>query len=262
MTLKRLAIVCVLICAATQAQQSKASSPVADAQVEAMPTVQLTGIVHSRNEVRMTAGIEGLLEFVAEPGTQVVPNELLVRFDQQQLDLQRAEQEAILQRIQAQLSYLDTQLQRQLDLRSRNQVAASDLEYARAKRDMAASELRIADLRIQQIDDRLRRSELRSKFAGVVTERLHRAGETITRGTIIGRLTDLEHLEVRVLIPIQYFSRVISGDRLQMSSYGSRFEGLVRTIVPPVTNQTFELRINMRGLSGFPKRFFIEEPSS
>ena len=48
-----------------------------------------------------------------------------------------------------------------------------------------------------------------------------------------------------MLTPMQYFGRVVSGDRVEMSGYGSRFEGVVRSVVPPVKNQTFELRIDM-----------------
>ena len=38
---------------------------------EIAPTVAVPGTVYSRNDARITAGVGGLLRFVAEPGTRV-----------------------------------------------------------------------------------------------------------------------------------------------------------------------------------------------
>ena len=240
----------LLVMGVAMAQPDMPPSPVAVEFVQrtmVVPTIPVTGTIYSRNELQITAGIAGELQFTVEPGTQVAGGDLLARIDNTSLQLQRAEQEAALERARAQLRYLDAQLKRQTDLASSNSFAANDLEQTQSTRDVAASDLRIAELRIKQIDDQLKRSEVRAQFAGVVTERLRREGETIATGTVIGRVTDTQNLEVRVLTPLRYSGRVSPGHDISVFGYESRFAGVVRTVVPPVDmrTQAFELRIDL-----------------
>jgi RND family efflux transporter MFP subunit len=247
---RALASCLLLIAGAAVAQPDRPPSPVAIKLVQKttmVPTIPITGSVYSRNELQITAGISGELQFAAEPGTQVVAGDVLARIDSTPLRLQRDEQEAALDRARAQLSYLDAQLKRQKDLASSQAFAANDLEQTQSTRDVAASDLRIAELRIKQIDDQLGRSEVRAKFSGVVTQRLRREGETIATGTVIGRVTDTENLEVRVLAPLRYSGRVRAGHSIGVFGYESRFVGIVRSVVPAVDTRTqaFELRIDL-----------------
>ena len=240
----------LLTLGAAKAQSDRPPSPVAIDFVQrtmVVPTIPVTGTIYSRNELRITAGIAGELQFTVEPGTAVAVGDLLARIDDMPLQLQRAEQEAALERARAQLRYLNAQLKRQTDLASSNSFAANDLEQTQSTRDVAASDLRIAELRIKQIDDQLKRSEVRAQFSGVVTERLRREGETIATGTVIGRVTDTQNLEVRVLTPLRYSGRVNTGHDIDLFGYESRFTGVVRTVVPPVNmrTQAFELRIDL-----------------
>jgi RND family efflux transporter MFP subunit len=240
----------LLLMGTAMAQPDLPPSPVAIDFVQrimVVPTIPVTGTVYPRNELQITAGIGGELQLTVEPGTRVAAGELLARIDSTPLQLQRAEQEAVLGRARAQLKYLDAQLKRQTDLASSNSFAANDLEQTQSTRDVAASDLRIAELRIKQIDDQLKRSEVHAQFDGVVTQRLHREGETIAIGAVIGRVTDTHNLEVRVLTPLRYSGRVIPGHDIGIFGYETRFTGVVRTVVPPVDmrTQAFELRIDL-----------------
>lgn len=235
---------------AAVAQQAPPPSPVAvDAVtvVNVAATTPVTGTVYSRNEMQITAGVDGTLVEVAEPGSRVPAGSVVARIDTAPLALQRAEQQAAAERARAQLRFLDAQLERQKNLRHAQSLSANDLEETQSNRDVAASDLQIAHYRIKQLDDQIARAEVRAPFDGVVVERLRREGETVARGTTIGRLTDPGTLEIRALVPLRYAGRVAEGQALQLYGFESSHEGFVRAVIPPVDvrTQAFELRIDL-----------------
>lgn len=218
-------------------------------QMSISSTVPVTGTVYSRDDVQITLGVDGQLEFVAEPGTRVKQGDVIARIDTTTLELDRAEQQAQAERAQAQLRYLDAQLRRQQNLADTNVLAASELEQTQSQRDVAASDLRIAEVRLKQIDDQLRRAVVTADFDGVITSRLRREGEDVTRGTAVARLLDTERLEIRVLVPLRYQGRVTVGDQLRLFGFEREATGRVRSMVPTPDprQQAFEMLIEITG---------------
>jgi RND family efflux transporter MFP subunit len=251
-TAKRVFILGVLAAggAAPGLAQEQPPSPVAVASVERaviVPTVPVAGTVYSRNDVQITIGVDGRLDFVSEPGSLLEAGELIARIDTAPLELQLAEQRVQAERAAAQLRFLNAQLERQRDLLESQSTSRNQLEQTESDRDVAASDLRIAELRIEQIDDQIERGSIRAQFDGVVVERLRRAGEDVARGTVLARMTDTRNLEIRVPVPLRYAGRVQRGDRLKVFGYGSEQAGEVRSVVPSadVLSQTFELLIDL-----------------
>ena len=226
------------------------ASPVSVVQVEKATitaTVPVTGTVYSRNDVQITIGVDGQLEFVAEPGSRLERGDVVARIDTVPLELQKAEQQAQAQRARAQLRFLNAQLKRQRDLLSTNATSANQMEQTQSDRDVAASDLEIAELRSRQIEDQLRRGVIAAQFDGVVVERFRREGEDVSRGTVVARMTDTENLEVRVYAPLRYSGKVQVSDTLRIYGYETEYAGTVRTVVPSadMRSQTFELRIDL-----------------
>ena len=120
-----------------------------------VPTVLVTGTIYSRNDVQITIGVDGQLEYVAEPGTVLKAGDIIARIDTLPLQLQKAEQEAQLQRAEVQLKFLSALLERQRDLLNTNSTSRNQMERTESDRDIAASDLRIAELRIKQIEHQL-----------------------------------------------------------------------------------------------------------
>ncbi|TQV84681.1 efflux RND transporter periplasmic adaptor subunit [Exilibacterium tricleocarpae] len=218
------------------------------------PKVKVAGTLHSRNRVAINAGIDGQLEWVAEPGTAIAQGQNIVKFNARPLALQLAEQQAIIKRNQVQLQYLGREAKRIEALRQNNNASLDELERIQSRRDLAAGDLAIARARVEQIKERLERTEIKAPFNGTVTERLHRGGEEVNRKDLIARFLDTDHLELRVFVPVKHFSQVAVGDTLTLSSgdttydgHNVVFEGKVRVIVPnaDVRSQTFEVRIDV-----------------
>jgi RND family efflux transporter MFP subunit len=216
-------------------------------QTEVAPTVAVPGTVYSRNEVQITAGVGGRLVMVAEPGTVVAEGDYVARIDKQSLRLQRAEQEALLERAQINIRQLESQLRRQKELASSSLVSEFELEQTEANRDLAVSDANIIRVRMRQIDDLLQRADVRAPFAGVVISRSRRSGEEVARGEVLGQLTDTQNLEVRAFVPLKHLPRTASGQNIDVFATDAAHTGAIRSLVPTgdVRSQTFEARIDL-----------------
>ena len=247
----RLVISCALLIAASPsfAQQMPASAVQIStvSRTEVAPTVAVPGTVYSRNEVQITAGVAGRLVMVAEPGTVVEKGDYVARIDKRSLRLQRAEQEALLERARINVRQLESQLRRQKELARSSLVSEFELEQTEANRDLAVSDATIIEVRIRQIDDLLQRADVRAPFSGVVISRSRRSGEEVARGEVLGELTDIRHLEVRAFVPLKHLPRTAAGQAIDVFATDAAHTGTIRSLVPTgdVRSQTFEARIDL-----------------
>jgi RND family efflux transporter MFP subunit len=217
------------------------------AWTEVAPTVAVPGTIYSRNDVQVTAGVAGQLTMVAEPGTYIAKGESIASIDNRPLLLQRAEQEALLERAEINIRQLNSQLRRQRELQGSNLVSEFELEQTEANRDLAISDAKITKVRIRQIDDQVRRADIRAPFSGVVINRMHRAGEDVARGEVLAQMTDIENMEVRAFVPLKHLPRTVAGDAISIFASEARFTGRIRALVPTgdIRSQTFEARIDL-----------------
>jgi len=216
-------------------------------RTEIAPTIAVPGTIYSRNDVQVTAGVAGQLLMVAEPGTIVQQGEPVARIDRRALLLQRAEQEALLQRAQINVRQLESQLRRQSELQGSSLVSEFELEQTEASRDLAISDANITKVRIRQIDDQIRRTDVRAPFTGVVISRAHRGGEDVARGEVLAQLTDIKNMEVRAFVPLKHLPRTAVGDAIRVFATDADYVGTIRALVPTgdVRSQTFEARIDL-----------------
>ena len=133
--------------------------------------------------------------------------------------------------------------------RAREALVASEsqLLLMQGERDRAASELKIAQVRIRQTENELERCVARAPFDGVVTARMRTAGEDVERSTVLAAMTDTRNLEVRASVPIRYLPRIRAGATTTVQISDLYFEGRVRKTVPAgdAASQTFEVRIDL-----------------
>jgi RND family efflux transporter MFP subunit len=248
--ISRLILVSLLVASPVLAQQQPLASVVQVAivsETELAPTVAVPGTIYSRNDVRITAGVTGQIVMVAEPGTLLTMGDAVARIDTRTLVLQRAEQEALLQRADINVRQLESQLRRQRELGGSNLVSEFDIEQTAANRDLAISDTNITKVRIRQIDDQIQRATVRAPFSGVVISRSHRAGEDVARGEILAQMTDIQNMEVRAFVPLKHLPRTVVGDSISIFATNLSFEGRIRSLVPTgdIRSQTFEARIDL-----------------
>jgi RND family efflux transporter MFP subunit len=249
-TLRGLVIAPFLFCGAGETMAQDDAVPVTIAEVETTsmaPRVPAAGTVFSRNQTQITAGIAGRLEWVAEPGDLIAGGQAVAKFDCEMLELQRERQIAEADRAGISHQALSRETERHEALEDSSVISEIERDRTRADRDLAASELRIARIAVRETESLLRRCVVRAPFAGVVTDRLQRAGEDVERSTVIAAMTDTANLEVRASVPIRYLPRMRTGELVEVSLNTLRLEGRIRKIVPAANSQsqTFEVRLDL-----------------
>jgi RND family efflux transporter MFP subunit len=240
--------VCGLVPSFVYGEDGAALITVTEVVAEDMsPVVPAVGTVFSRNVTQITSGLAGRIEWIAEPGDFVAAGEPVARFDCDMLELRREEQLAQAEREEINYEMLRVETER-LE-KARESLAASEAQLAlmRGDRDLAASDLRIARVRIRQTEAELKRCVATAPFGGVVTERFRNAGEDVERSTVLAAMTDTRSLEVRASVPIRFMPRIRTGDFAEVRMSEFRFEGRIRRAVPAgdALSQTFQVRIDL-----------------
>ena len=228
-----------------------ASVQVARAQVrELAPSVHAAGLVRSRASADLAASVGGRLQWVAEPGTAVAAGALVARLDTRELALARAEQAARVNRAAVNLKSLDRELER---LRaSGNAVSRFNVDQAQSNRDLAAADLEVARALLAQTEDQLARSRMTAPFAGVVSDRVRRAGEEVARGEVVARLVNPDELEIRLFVPLRHVRAIQPGHVVDVTTEGRQFTAAVHSIVPAgdPRSQSFEVLVKAPPVEG------------
>ncbi|MGB2742805.1 MAG: efflux RND transporter periplasmic adaptor subunit [Cognaticolwellia sp.] len=240
----------ILLAGNTIAAEGPAPKPVKVDQVKVMDlsaTTDLMATIHSRSHVPVTAGVNGRIEWLAEPGSMVQEGDVLVKMDLLPLKLMQLEQQAQLKRAKINVNYLQNEVQRLQKLKKSNSASQFQLDQTQSQYDLAKTDIEIADLKLQQINDQIQRANVTAPFSGVITERIVRAGTDVNRSDSLLKLLDTEHLEVRLFVPIKYLAFLRKGHSLNISANGQMINAKITALIPSADakSQTFEVRINI-----------------
>jgi RND family efflux transporter MFP subunit len=206
--------------------------------------------VRSRAAADLAAAVPGRLQWVAEPGAAVAKGEVVARLETRETALARAEQAARVKRAEVNLTALDRELTR---LRaSGNAVSRFNVDQAQSNRDLAEADLQVARAALAQTDDQIARSRLTAPFAGVVSERVHRAGEEVSRGDVIARIVNPDELEIRLFVPLRHVRAIQPGHVVDVVSDTREFTATVSAIVPAgdPRSQSFEVLVKAPPVQG------------
>ncbi|WP_372870535.1 efflux RND transporter periplasmic adaptor subunit [Shewanella sp.] len=211
------------------------------------PKLMLVGTVHSRSVADLTTGVSGKLLWVMEPGTRINAGDTVARLDDTQLQLQLAEQQALVEREQITLTRLDRNLARLEQLADSQNISRTELDDTRSDRDLAKSNLNLAKVRLDIIRDNLSRTLLKAPFNGILIAQQHQAGEDIGPAEPVLTITDPDHLELRLHAPLKHSRRVNVGDDLKVYHSQGEFIARIRSLIPvsDVRSQTFEARLDL-----------------
>jgi RND family efflux transporter MFP subunit len=195
----------------------------------------------SRNDARISGEVGGTLAWIAEPGTRVVRGATLARIDTERLTLTLRDNEAVLKRLEAQLSLLATQRARLQSLG--NVVSHSQLDEAQSRERMAEQDVEQARVARDRARLDVNRASVRAPFAGIVAERLH-SPENSGRAAAAALVNDRE-LEVVARAPMGSADTVVAGAAARLIEGGRSGAGTVRAVIPvgDERSRMVELRI-------------------
>lgn len=231
-----------------------AAPTVVVSQVEQAPLVQtlaLNGTLRGKRDVDLTIGTAGKLTFVAEPGAFIKKGEHIARMEMLPLELEASQQRIMIKRAEVNLKYQEQELERLEKLAKTSSAAANQVDLVQNQHDLAITDIELAKVKLQQIQDRMARATVVAPFDGVISQRFLLAGRDANRADKLIRFIDINNLEVRFFVPVKYLSYVSPGQEVDLAS-GS-FDNLQHgkatiTAVIPATDersQTFEVRAKL-----------------
>lgn len=249
-TLKSLIAVLVLLPTALCAQWEDAASPVVTEIIgmeSLAPSVELPGTVISRFDSRLAAELSAKLVWIAEVGTEVKKGDTVARLEDFTYKIREMEAQSQVDREQAQVTFLESELERLEQLSKRNLSAKSQYDKTVSELAMARSDHKIAQAQLGYSQIAMHVTQIRAPFDGVVTERLRSIGERMNVADEVLRLVDPGSLEVVARAPLSTVNFIKKGDVLSLVNDYRSGNAPIRTIVPFGNPQShmFEVRLDV-----------------
>ncbi len=210
------------------------------------PSVEVPGTVVSRHDSRLASELAAKLVWIAEVGTEVKEGDTVARMEDFTYVIREMEAQSLVDREQARVVFLESELQRFEELLERNLSAKSQYDRTVSDLAVARSEHRIAQAQLGYAQIAMHITEIRAPFDGVVTERLRSRGERLNVADEVLRLVDPGSLEVVARAPLSTVNFIDKGDVLSISNDYRSGAAPIRTVVPFGNPQShmFEVRLD------------------
>lgn len=243
----------LLLCINATAQSVPVPVNVVDAQLTVLaPVMWVPGTVVSDNNALLSFEVAGRLIELKRIGSSVAKGEVIARIDDQRLRLKRDELSAMANSARHQLSYLNTQRQRQTQLSQRHLVAQATIDKINAQYEIAAGDLGQARARLAQVNRELTLTSLRAPFDGVITQKLAQIGEYVDEQSPIARFVQTRDLEVKAQVPAKLKAFIDKNSVFSVvSHFGEHSPVRLKTLVPVADDRSrqMELRLDIHSLS-------------
>jgi len=210
------------------------------------PSVEVPGTVVSRNDSRLASELAAKLVWIAEVGTEVEEGETIARMEDFTFKIREMEAQALVEREQARVTFLESDLRRLEELSERNLSAKSQYDQTVSDLAIAKSDKRIAEAQLGYAQIAMHVTQIRAPFDGVVTERLRNLGERLNVADEVVRLVDPNRLEVVSRAPLSTVNFIKKGEVLSIGNDYRTGKAPIRTIVPFGNPQShmFEVRLD------------------
>ena len=197
--------------------------------------VQATGTLLPRESVELVSELSRrLVKVRADEGAQVKKGQVLFELDAADLN-------AELGRLEVQSRLAKVTLERNEKLSSEGLLTQQELDTARANLDAAAAQRRVLGVT-------LGKTVIRAPFAGTLGLRRVSEGAWLSPSTVLATLQDTSTLKLDFTLPERYGGLVAVGGgfKFKISGSGETFEGKVLAQEPMVDKQTRS--ISVRGV--------------
>ena len=198
--------------------------------------VRFTGTTQPINQTIVKARVAGrLAEVLVREGDRVTKDQLLARFEANELQSRVNERQSALDAARADARWTARDLGDKEKLAKSNIVSQSALDSARATAENKASMVAVSEAQLEIARRNLADGEVRAPFDGVVGERLANQGESLPIDGKILALLDTSHVEVAAQMPAADVVRLKVDQlaTLMLEGFGDReFAGRITRISP------------------------------
>jgi RND family efflux transporter MFP subunit len=205
----------------------------------------IPGSIVSRSDARIATIIAGRVTWIADVGTRVRERDPIARLDDTVSRLRLEDLRAQVARARAQHEVASSQLERFNRLAATQVLSASQLEDARAQREVSNDDVTRANAQLRQAQYEIDQSVIRAPFPGIVTERFIQRGEYLQIGAATVRLVNTADIEARATAALGLAANVHPGQTVSVRDHGIQKVGKVRTVVPVGDDRSrqFEVRV-------------------
>jgi len=196
------------------------------------PQTAVNGTVISLNDSRLSAEVDGVLDWIAEVGTVVQAGDVIARLNDRLVRVQLDRASAAVKRFEADLSFREQEVTRFQSLASRDNASRSRLEEVIARREMLKQDLIEARSNLAKVAGDMERTEMRAPFSGHVVQKLANLGEYLTNGTEVIRLVDGLNKEIALPAPISAIPYLSAGQNVGVDSEFGQEMLAIRAVVP------------------------------
>lgn len=201
-----------------------------------------TAALEVEAQAQVRAKVSGeIVELRVEEGDTVTEDQVLARLDGERLRLEVARQRANVQR-------LEQEFKRNVELHERGLVSAGAFEGMTYELEALRAALRLAQLELSY-------TEVRSPFAGVVSARHVKRGNSVTVNQELFTITDLDPLIAYLHVPEREFNKlaveqpaVVVADALPGQSFAATITR-ISPVVDPATG-TFKVTVEVADNTG------------
>jgi membrane fusion protein (multidrug efflux system) len=193
-----------------------------------------TAPIEADGEAVVVAKVGGeLRQLLVEEGAHVRKGQVLARLDGERLRLEAAQSKA-------QLSKLERDYKRNVELQQRGLVAVSAFENLRYEVDAARAAYDLTALQLSYTD-------IRAPIDGVVAERFVKAGNTLNPNDKLFRVADLSPLVAHVHVPESELRKLRTGQvaSAQVDAAGGAFQSFIQRISPVVDSNTGTFKVTL-----------------
>jgi membrane fusion protein (multidrug efflux system) len=210
--------------AANPAQEAIAVEVTRVAAVNLPQTITAVGSLRSDESVTLRPEVAGrITDILFREGRPVVKGDPLVRLDP---SINQAE----VRQARANLTLAKAKYERSVDLAGRNFISGQAKDEARNNLEIAASALALAEAR-------LRKTELKAPFSGIIGLRVVSVGDYVKEGADLVNLQAIDPLKVDFRVPETFLKQVQVGQAVEVTLDalpGKTYEGKVFALDPLV----------------------------
>jgi len=235
--------------AVVAANETTAVSMAKVSAVKSAPREEITGAMQPAKELKMGFEVPGrLARMLVKKGALVAEGQVIAQLDPEMADAQVQQAEAAVGAAQAQSALASDTAQRQTQLLESKTVSEWQGKSASSQAAAAAAQLQAARAQLAQARANRRRHDLRAPFSGVLIDQPDQVGATVTPGTQLFTLEQLDPLVLKLTVSDGARALLTVGTRVHVESVGTpgaSDDAWVRSVIPSADPSTRRIPVEI-----------------
>ncbi|AVF04759.1 MULTISPECIES: efflux RND transporter periplasmic adaptor subunit [Devosia] len=199
-------------------------------------TVKVTGTLVPARQSDVASQASGrVMAVMVRPGEAVSEGDVLAQIDRAPLELQLNQQRATANATRAQLNSSEQSLTRTEELARQGLASPSTLDQARSSTEALRANLAALESAVESAELALSNATVKSPLDGVVSSRSVDTGQTVSAGTPLFTIVNLDEMEFDATASVTSSARVAPGQQVAIDVTGldgQSFEGTVTRVNP------------------------------